>query len=83
MEATIIYRNGTVTEPVYETVAKVKVSDTVPFPVTLEMLFERFNVGDRGGKRIRSLSVGDLVELHTELNTHLYRCESVGWRQLR
>ena len=80
MEATIIYRNTDNDGfAVFEEVAKVKVNEKDPFPVTLEMLFEQFNVGDRGGKRIRSLSVGDMVELHT----HLYRCESVGWKQLR
>ena len=80
MEATIIYRNtDSDGMPVYEEVAKVKVNANDPFLVTLEMLFEQFNIGDRGGKHIRSLSVGDLVELHT----HLYKCENVGWKQLR
>ena len=80
MEATVIYRNiDNDGMPVYEEVAKVKVKENDPFPVVLETLFEQFNVGDHGGKRIRSLSVGDMVELHS----HLYKCESVGWKQLR
>ena len=79
MQATIIYRNtdyngGTY----YKTVAKVEVSDQDPFPVVLESLFEQFNIGDRAGLRIRSLSVGDVVCL----TSGLYRCEPVGWQKL-
>lgn len=78
MQATIIYRNDNNGEPEYETVAKVEVSDGDPFPVVLESIFEQFNIGDRAGLRIRSLSVGDVVCLPSGL----YKCESMGWQKL-
>lgn len=44
----------------------------------LGYLFERFNIGDHGGKRIRSMSVGDQVSL----DGRCYVCKPVGWEQL-
>lgn len=41
----------------------------------LEKLFERFNIGDHGGLRVRSLSVGDVVEL----DGRRYVCAPCGW----
>jgi len=49
----------------------------------LEKIFERFNVGDHGnlfarsGLRIRSMSVGDVVEL----DGRRYVCAPCGWEE--
>jgi hypothetical protein len=47
-------------------------------PPELEVLFERFNIGDHGGLQIRSMSVGDLVKL----DGVLWECDPCGWRKL-
>lgn len=51
-------------------------------PVTLEDIFEYFNVWeDYDGKieqTFRSLSVGDIVELRGKF----YRCEPIGWKEM-
>ena len=41
-----------------------------------EELFEQFNIGDHGGKRIRSMSVGDKIVFD---NYTQYICDTVGW----
>lgn len=44
-----------------------------------ELLFERFNIGDHGGRAdIRSMSVGDRVEIAGVC----YLCEIVGFRRV-
>jgi hypothetical protein len=47
-------------------------------PPELEVLFERFNIGDHGGLQIRSMSVGDVVKL----DGVLWECCSCGWRKI-
>ena len=44
-----------------------------------ERLFERFNIGDHGGKNVRSMSVGDIV-LFPEGQAFL--CAGCGWKKL-
>jgi len=41
-------------------------------------LFEKFNVGDREGLRIRSMSVGDIVEI----GDRRFICKSAGWAEI-
>lgn len=41
-----------------------------------DFLFEQFNIGDRGVKRIRSMSVGDVVVY----NGKAVVCQGMGWK---
>jgi hypothetical protein len=43
----------------------------------LNELWERFNIGDRGGKRIRSMCVGDQVWIADRK----WVCQKVGWER--
>lgn len=45
----------------------------------LGRLFEQFNIGDREGLRVRSMSVGDLVEIDDDR----YVCAPAGWDKTR
>jgi len=45
-------------------------------PDFLENLFEQFNIGDFGGRPVRSMSVGDLVVFGDGSGV---LCTSVGW----
>ena len=83
MKATIYYKNEGVGSPLpASTYTKVWEGDVHPGPnartsEVLEALFFRFNVGDRGGLRVRSLSVGDVV--HFNGTYHL--CDILGWTE--
>lgn len=41
-----------------------------------DFLFEQFNIGDHGNKRIRSMSVGDVVVY----NGKAVVCQGMGWK---
>jgi len=41
-------------------------------------VFEKFNVGDYGGVKCRSMSVGDIVKMGDEY----LHCDMVGWREV-
>ena len=43
----------------------------------LNELWERFNIGDRGGERIRSMCVGDQVWI----DDRKWVCKKVGWER--
>ena len=43
-----------------------------------EEIFERFNIGDHGGLRIRSMSVGDIVKV----GEIFYHCNLTGWSEI-
>jgi len=43
----------------------------------LSQLWERFNIGDRGGLRVRSMSVGDVVEIDGQRHV----CKPAGWEK--
>lgn len=47
--------------------------------IVCDELFERFNIGDHGGKNIRSMSVGDKVAFD---NYTQYICAPVGWKRV-
>jgi hypothetical protein len=70
---------GTVADPKhYGKVAEVEVSDDIAQPsVSSEhicgLLFEQFNIGDRG---VRSMSVGDKIRLE---GRGTWVCQPVGW----
>lgn len=53
-------------------------------PDHLEYLFRQFNIGDHGGQRIRSMSVGDIVEYVSEHGWTLgtYLCNTTGWKEI-
>jgi len=75
MEAKIYYKDEMFEDGgSYTLVATLGVEEAEPVAV-LEDLFEQFNVGDRGGLRVRSMSVRDVVEL----NGVRYECKPAGW----
>lgn len=45
----------------------------------LEALFAQFNIGNHGGLRIRSMSVGDEVELE---GLGRFVCAPIGWEKI-
>ncbi len=45
-------------------------------------LFEQFNFGDRGGHKVRSMSVGDIVIIDYDFWKEVYVCQPKGWRKL-
>lgn len=47
--------------------------------VVCDELFERFNIGDHGGKQIRSMSVGDKVVFDNYVQ---YICANIGWKRI-
>lgn len=56
--------------------------DKVSFDEELQVcedLFEQFNIGDHGGKAIRSMSVGDKIVFD---NYTQYICSNVGWKRV-
>lgn len=46
-------------------------------PTILGELFEQFNIGDHGGTRCRSMSVGDIVVI----DDRRYVCKPIGWER--
>lgn len=88
MKAEIIYHDfddmkcvmfGELAEPShYEKVAELDVPDEAP-ETACGRLFERFNIGDHGGLRIRSMSVGDKVRLEGH---GTWLCKPVGWERV-
>jgi hypothetical protein len=71
---------GKVMDPsFYNEVATVVVeADTIL--EALEKVFEDFNIGDGAtSRRVRSMSVGDLVNCNGEL----WLCKSVGWKPVK
>jgi LEA14-like dessication related protein len=74
LQATIFYRNlDSKGKPQSEIVKKITIEENNPFPVVLESVYEL------AIEHKNPIRIGDLVELHT----HLYECESVGWRQIK
>lgn len=45
-----------------------------------ETLFERFNIGDRGGLRVRSMCVGDVIVI--EGQPGLFFCDIAGFKPI-
>lgn len=45
----------------------------------LDQAFQKFNIGDRDGKRIRSMSVGDVVQV----DGTSFLCQMTGWHEVR
>lgn len=72
----VMTEGKTVDADVYETIFETEMegeSDTI-----LGALFERFNIGDHGGLTVRSMSVGDLVDI----DGTLFVCKPVGWERV-
>lgn len=44
-----------------------------------EEVFIKFNIGDRGGLKCRSMSVGDVVKICDKY----FLCDSVGWVEVK
>lgn len=61
----------------YDTVFEGETDDPTKLP---DELFERFNIGDRGGKHVRSMSVGDLVIFE---DGRAVVCAPVGWKETK
>jgi hypothetical protein len=76
-QATIFYAESKDNLPTWE--GEVEANSTHD---ALEALFEKFNVGDRGGLKIRSMSVGDMVLLKDGENSAKFICKSFGWKNL-
>lgn len=78
MEAKIYYTSKLFEDGgTYTLVATLEVKDADPMEA-LELLFKQFNVGDRAGLRIRSMSVRDVVEL----DGVCYECKGAGWEKV-
>lgn len=78
MEAKIYYKDEMFEDGgTYTLVATLEVEETEPVAV-LESLFERFNIGDRAGLRVRSMSVRDVVEIFGIR----YECKGAGWERV-
>jgi len=41
-----------------------------------------FNIGDKGGRKVRSMSVGDIVIVDFHLWTEAFVCQSSGWKKI-
>ncbi|HET6416715.1 MAG TPA: hypothetical protein VMW52_04655 [Phycisphaerae bacterium] len=66
----------------YDVTARIDVGDIGTSPAdcisAADALFERFNIGDRAGLSVRSMSVGDVVAFDGRAIAML--CCKVGWR---
>jgi hypothetical protein len=62
---------------VYETVYETTGDGDDPEAIC-NHLFEQFNIGDRGGLRVRSMSVGDVVEV----GDRRFICKGIGWAEI-
>lgn len=61
----------------YEVAAEVETdSDT---EADCGSLFERFNIGDHGGERIRSMSVGDVIVFGSD---RTFVVQGMGWKEV-
>lgn len=90
MKAEIIYHDfqvasclisGTPADPShYHLVTTVELSDEMGSEEACDHLFAQFNVGDKGGLHVRSMSVGDKIRLE---GRGTWICKPMGWRLVR
>lgn len=74
-EVIAVMSGNVVPSHTYLTVFEGEIGATTPETVC-EDLFEKFNIGDFGGKDVRSMSVGDIVQVAGRA----FVCSPTGWR---
>ena len=68
-------------EEFYDCVYRCELNCETPIDVC-NKLFEQFNFGDRGGCKVRSMSVGDLVIIDYALWKEVFVCKPTGWQKV-
>ena len=63
----------------YDCVHDTTYYDDTEARVVCDEMFERFNIGDHGGKNIRSMSVGDIVQVGNKN----WMCRPMGWAEVQ
>lgn len=66
-----------------ETIDWLTPTDEVYVSEVLDKLFEMFNINIPTGYAAPSMSVGDIVELHTADGPKFYACMCVGWKEVQ
>lgn len=74
-EAYSVMRGNVLPLHTYLTVFEGEIDAATP-EAACEALFEKFNIGDFGGKQVRSMSVGDIVQVAGKA----FVCAPAGWQ---